>query len=153
MEYSQIVATMRRHYNSETRKLHFQSEMDGIELASFMHKNHITDHATGLSKLINRINALAPQLPMNFGDNKNKTRNLRPVVMGFDWAQQPIAQMTTDRYAFSQFVRSLQESLQLKEEMSRAVAIRTDYGQYVNHPHNVARPYNRRSDDDISYSS
>ena len=60
--------------------------------------------------------------------------------------------MTTARYTFSQFITSLQESLQLKEEISRAGAIRTDHGQYVNHPYNVALPYNRRGDDDGSYS-
>ena len=78
--------------------------MDSIELASFMHKNHITDLAIGLSKLIDRINALAPQLPMNFGDYKHKTRHLRRAVMRSDWAQQPIAQMVTARYTFSQFI-------------------------------------------------
>ena len=115
MNYSQIVAIMRRHYNSDTRKLHLQSEMYSIKLASFMDKNHITGHPTGLSRLIDRINAVAPQSLMNFWDDGHKSRYLIRAVMRFDWAQQPIAQRSTARYTFSQFITSLRESLQLKE--------------------------------------
>ena len=75
--------------------------MDSIELASFMQKNHTTDYPSGLSKVIYRINALEPQLPMNFGDDNHKTRYLRCAVMRFYWARQPSAQMTTTRHRFS----------------------------------------------------
>ena len=100
IEYNQIISIMRRHYNSETRKLQLQSEMYSLELAAFMRKNQITDHTRCLEKLINRINDLALQLPLNFGDDNHKTRYLRHAVMRFDWAQQPIAQMTTGQLLF-----------------------------------------------------
>jgi len=144
MEYSQIVGIMKRHYNSDTRKLQIQSEMDSLELGSFMRKRQYTDHAQALAKMIDHINALAPQLPQGFGDDHHKTRYLRRAVMGFNWAQQPISQMTTARYSFNQFITSLQESLQLQEEMSRARAQDINYGQYTTHSHSVRHPNNRR---------
>ena len=43
MEYSQNIPIMRCHYNSETRKLQLQSDVDSLELGSFMRKHHIND--------------------------------------------------------------------------------------------------------------
>ena len=63
---------MRRRYNSEKRDLQLHSKIVRIELASFMHEYHITDRASGLSKLIDRINALVLQLPIKFGDDNHK---------------------------------------------------------------------------------
>lgn len=87
-----------------------------------MYRKQITDHANGLSQFIDRINALALQLHIDFGVDYHKTRYLRCTVVKFDWAQLPW-------YTFSQFIISLQESLRIKEEMSRAGALETDYGQ------------------------
>ena len=77
MDYSHIIAIMRRHYNSETRKLQLQSEVDSLDLSSFMRKHQITDQSMGLAKLVDRINVLAPQLLHGFGDDQHKTRYLR----------------------------------------------------------------------------
>ena len=58
-----------------------QSEMDSLDLVLFMNKNQITHNPTGLSKLIDQINSLAPQLPAGFGDDPLKTRYIRRNVM------------------------------------------------------------------------
>ena len=120
MPYDQIAAQMRRHYNSETRKLQNQSEMDSLNLTAFMNKHQITDLGEGLTKIVNHINALAPQLPTGFGDDAHKTRYLRRAVLGQPFAQQPISQITSARYSFTQLTTALKENLQLREELSRA---------------------------------
>ena len=103
--------------------------MDRLDLTALMRKHDITDDARGLIKLVNKINALAPQLPSGFGDDPHKTRYLRKAVKSMRWAQQPISQLTTAKYTFSQFVTALQESLQLEEEISHARAQDIYYGQ------------------------
>ena len=134
MPFEQIATHMRRHYNSETKKLQLQSEMDGLDIMTFMQKYHITDTAEGLTRLVDHINALAPQLPQGFGDDAHKTRYLRRAVMRLSFAQQPISQLTTARYTFKQFTTALKESLQLMEELTRARAQELNYGQYVRGP-------------------
>ena len=57
--------------------------------------------------------------------------------MRFDWAQNPLAQLTTSQYSFEQFITSLNESIQLQNELSRAQAIGVGYGQYTTHPADV----------------
>lgn len=144
MPFEQIATQMRRHYNSESKKLQLQSEMDSLDLTTFMHKHQLVDFGTGLTKLVDYINALAPQLPTGFGDDPHKTRYLRRAVMSLDWAQQPISQVTTARYTFVQFITALQESLQLQEEISRAQATGINYGQYVNNPRDIGTRRNNR---------
>ena len=94
-----------------------------------MRKLQYTDESVGLSKLIDQINALSPQLRPSFQTDEHETRYLRRAVMAHAWAQQPTSQTTTARYSFAQFATSLNESLQLKEE----------YPEYVN---NRATPPN-----------
>jgi len=144
MPFEQIATQMRRHYNSESKKLQLQSEMDSLDLTTFMHKHQLVDFGTGLTKLVDYINALAPQLPTGFGDDPHKTRYLRRAVMSLEWAQQPISQVTTARYTFVQFITALQESLQLQEEISRAQATGINYGQYVNNPRDIGTRRNNR---------
>ena len=122
MNYEQIAAALCRHYNSKTRKLQLQSEMDSLDLFAFMRKSHYVDFNTGLRKLVRHINALAPQLPHGFDDDAHKTRYLRRAVMRHNWANTPISQITSARYSFSQFINALQESLHLQDEISRASA-------------------------------
>ena len=74
MPLDQIIMRMKRHFNSESRKLASQYEMDGLNLTKFMEKNEISDQSRGLSKLVDYVNALAPQLPQGFGDDAHKTR-------------------------------------------------------------------------------
>ena len=124
--------------------------MDSLELTSFMHKHGVTDLNDGLTKIVNHINALAPQLPTGFGDDAHKTRYLRRAVLGHSFAQQPIAQITSARYTFTQFQTALKESLQLREELSRARAPDMNYGQYVRDPRDV-RPSNSRWPPNRSY--
>ncbi len=95
MTFEHIATIMRPHYNPDTRKLHLQFEVDGLELSSSMHKHRIRDISTGLRKMVNHINALAHQLPPGFRDDAHKTRYLRRAVMRHEWAQQPISQLTT----------------------------------------------------------
>ena len=116
MEIYEITKIMSRHYNSETRKLQLQSEIDSRDLPSFMRKHQITDNSLGLTKLVDHINALAPQLPVGFGNEIYKTRYLCRAVMRLEWAQQPISQVATSKYTFIQFVTALQESIQLLEK-------------------------------------
>lgn len=137
MTFGQIVSTMQRSYNSETRKLQLQPEMDSMELSSFMHKHKLSNFAEGLAKLLDCIDVLAPQLPKGFGDDQHKARYLRRAVMRYDWAQQPISQLTTARYTFTQFITALNESLQLQEEISRAKLPEMHYGQYIVDPRDL----------------
>ena len=145
MPFEQIATHMRRHFNSETRKLQLQSEMDSLDIASFMNKNKITDQGEGLRRLVDHINALAPQLPAGFGDDQHKTRYLRRAVMRLGFAQQPISQLTSARYSFIQFTTALQESLQLSEELARIGAQDMHYGQYVRNPRDLRASNHWRS--------
>ena len=113
MPFDEIATRMHRHYNSDSRKLTLQSEMDELELSLFMQKHQITDVSLGLKRLVDFINALAPQLFTGFGDDKHKTRYLRRAVMRFDWAKNPLAQLVTAHYSFEQFTTALHESIQL----------------------------------------
>ena len=100
--------------------------MDSLEPTSFMHKNDVTDLGDVLTKLVNHINALTPQLPAGFGDDAHKTRYLRRAVIGHSFAQQPIAQITSARYTFTQFTAALKEFLQLREELSQRTCARNE---------------------------
>ena len=82
-EYTCIIEIMRRHYNSEARKLQLQSDVEDLELNSFMRKQQITDECKGLSMIINRIKALAPQLLRVFQYDHHKTRYLRHAVLAY----------------------------------------------------------------------
>lgn len=134
MPFDQIVQNLKRHYNSDSRKLQLQSEVDSLELQSFMSKNQITDASACLTKLVDHVHALAPQLPEGFGNDSHKSRYLRRAVMRLEWAQHPISQVATSRYTFIQFITALHESLQLREERARAQALGTHYGQYMKDP-------------------
>lgn len=105
--------------------------MDSLYSSSYMKKHQLTDEGTEPTKLINHISALAPQFPEVFGDDSHKSRYLQRAVMKHEWAQQPIFQLMTSRYKFKQFITALNESFQLKEEISRARAAYRYYGQYV----------------------
>ena len=74
--------------------------MDSLDLSAFMTKHQVTDYSDGITKIVNHINALAPQLPNGFGDDAHKTRYLRRAVMRFEWAHQLISQLTPVRYTF-----------------------------------------------------
>ena len=122
MPFDQITNRMRRHYSSDTRKLQIESEMDSLDLQSFMHKRKITDYVSGLTQTVDHINVLAPQLPGGFNDDAHKTRYLRRAVMSQEWAQNAISSIATSKYSFIQFITALQESLQLREERQRVRA-------------------------------
>ena len=122
MPFYQIVNVVRRHFNSDTRKQQLQFEIDSLFFFPFIRKHSITDPSVGLTRIMNHINALAPQLSAGLGDDNHKSRYLRRAVMGLDWAQQPIAQIASSRYTFIQLLTALQESLQLQEDLSHAAA-------------------------------
>ena len=84
MPFDQIATHMRRHYNSDTRKLQLQSEMDSLDLGAFIRKHNLTENSVRLTKIVHHINALAPQLTADFGDDLHKTRYLRRAVMGLE---------------------------------------------------------------------
>ena len=81
MPFDQIVQSMKRHYNYGTRKLQLQSEVDSLYLESFMDKHQIADTSSGLTELVDHINALAMQLPNGFGNDPDKNRYQRRAVM------------------------------------------------------------------------
>ena len=139
MPFDQITSQKRRYFNSESRKLRLQSDMDSLNLSSFMNKHNVSDYSQGLAKRVNHINALAPELPQGFGDDAHKTRHLRRAIRQFLWALNPIAQLTTSRYTFVQFITALNESLQLKEELYRAYGSDMLYGQCINDTRDVSR--------------
>ncbi len=107
---------MRRHYNSETLKLQLQSEMDSLELKSFMRRHKSSNHTERLAKLVDYIKILASQLLEGFGDDQHETQYLLRALMSYDRVQQPISQLITARYAFTPFMTSLNEILQLQEK-------------------------------------
>lgn len=76
MSLDRIATNNQRHYDSDTRKQRSQYEMDSIDLFSFMDKNQLTDQKVGLPKLVQHINALALQLPTEFGDNSHKAADI-----------------------------------------------------------------------------
>ncbi len=86
MPFDQTVTIMWHHYNSDTWKLKLQSEVDSLELLSFLRKHHIADVSEGLTKLADHITALASQLSAGFGDDTHKIRHLRRAVMRQGWA-------------------------------------------------------------------
>ncbi len=118
-----------------------------------MRKYRYTDTVHGLTKMVGYFKALAPQLPKGFRDDHHKTRNLCRAFMPIDWAQQPISQITTARYTFTNFITSLQEIRQLKEEMSQARAQEIKYCRYTTHPHYLRHPNNRRGVKDRAWLS
>ena len=141
MLFEQIVTHMRRHFNSESRKLSLQSDMYILNLTTFMKYHGISDQSQGLPKIINHIYALAPQLPHGFGDDACRASYFRRAVMRFPWAQNPIVQLTTSRYNFIHLIIVLNESLHFEEEISLS---RTDaqdvlFGQYLNDTRDVSR--------------
>ena len=103
MPFEQIISIMRLHFNSESWKLNPQSDMDSPNFYTFMKKADLSDYSQGLPKLVDHINALAPQLPQCFGDGAHKTQYLHCAVMQFQWAKASIAQLMTSRY-FLRFV-------------------------------------------------
>lgn len=69
--------------------------MDSLDLKTFTEKHQTTDFLLRLKRMVDFINALAPQLFRSFGDDKYKARYLRRAVMRFDCAQNPYIQLTT----------------------------------------------------------
>ena len=144
LPFNEIVSRMHRHYNSETRKLQLESEMDSLDLGEFLKKRSMADVSEGLIKIRDHINALASQLPSGFGDEAHEARYLRRAFMRFEWAKQPIFMVTTSQYSFTQFLTALQEGIELNEELTCANAPGVNYGRYVNNPHDVRHPNNPR---------
>ena len=56
--------------------------MESIEKMAFISKHQISYLGEGLTKFINHINELAPQLLTGFGDDDNKTRYHLRTVLG-----------------------------------------------------------------------
>ena len=73
MLYQEIVSVMIHRYSSETRQLQLQSEIECLELSSFMRKHQYTDESISISKLIDHINALSPQLRLSSRADEHKT--------------------------------------------------------------------------------
>ena len=80
--------------------LRIQSEMDSLYVQSFMTKRNISESSQGLSKLVERINALATQFPEGFSYDAHETGYLGRAVMKIDWAQLTIWQVATSLYTF-----------------------------------------------------
>ena len=139
MPFQEIVTIMRRQYSSETRKLQIQYEMYSLDLTVCMHNNDIKNARIELTRIIDRINSPAPQLPAGFGDDAHKNRYIIRAFMGQDWAQTPISHIAMSRYSFVQFITALEESLQISEEPSRARAQSTLFGQYMADPRTIRR--------------
>ena len=93
--FDEISAKIRRHYNSDASKMSLQSEMDSLDLTALMQKHEITDFSLGLKRIVDFINSWAPQSFHGFADDKHKTTYLRSAVMRFEWAQNPLSQLTT----------------------------------------------------------
>ena len=90
--------------------------MDSLDLTVYMHNNDIKNARVGLTRIIDRINSLAPQLPAVFSDDAHKTRYLRRAVIRRDLSQTPISHIATSRYSFVQFITALEESSKVSVE-------------------------------------
>ena len=82
LRFQEIVKIMHRQYSSEARKLQIQSEMGSLDLTVYMHNNDIKNSRIGLTRIIDRIDSLAPQLPAGFAEDAYKTRYIRRAVIG-----------------------------------------------------------------------
>ncbi len=81
MLFDAIIKLYCRHFNSDIRQLQLKSEIDDLDLSSFIAKHGILEIYVGLSKLVSAINVLAPRLPKNLGDASHNFRYLRRAVM------------------------------------------------------------------------
>ncbi len=126
MPLEQIAMAILRHFNSEIGKLHLQSEMDSLDLASYMRKKNCMKPSEGLASIVNHINALTLQLPHGFGDDPHEKRYFRRSVMCFDWAQNPIAQLNTSRYMVTQFTPHWMKALSWKKSCPAPVRVKLD---------------------------
>lgn len=116
MPFEQIDQIMRRHYSIATKKLQMQSEIDDLDLQSFMHERQLVDCAAGLSHLVDHINSLALELLAGFNNDAHKTHYLRLAVMIQEWAQNAISSIASSKYLSIQSMTELQEILELREE-------------------------------------
>ena len=76
-----------------------------------MRKQKILDQPEGLTRILDHICALAPQLPQGFGVHAHKIRIHCCALMGLSFSQQQIFQLATARYTFTKITSALKKSL------------------------------------------
>ena len=132
MPFTEIVYIMRRQFSSESRELQIQSAVDSLDLTVYMQYNDIKNARIGLTRIIDRINSLAPQLPLD-----SATMHSRPGIWDAQlWGK---TRHKPQSLSFVQFITALEESLQISVESSRALAQSTLFGQYRTDARSIRR--------------
>ena len=100
-----------------------------------MEDNETSDVSTAFSKVIDTINSLSPQCPLEFQSDRTKVEFLRDSIVGHSWASGPISRTTSAKSSFNALVTALREILHLvAEESAKASTSRTLYQRYGRNP-------------------
>lgn len=132
---------MLNEYDNDALLIATRAELERITIDQVMKDKDLTDSDSGLTQLVDKINALTPQAPPQFRSDEHKKRFLRKAVHTQSWTETPISQMTTLRFTFNRIFTALREQIQLEEEkktiscnLSSSVAGKF-YEQYGVPPH------------------
>lgn len=116
-----------------------------------MKEHDISSYSEGLTKIVDHIETLVPQCPLHYRDERDKLRFLRRAVLTHNWAQHSVQNIVTSRYTFNQFVTSLRESLEVRDEIGEEIGPNTGivteedtplgsyYGKYGRNPKHVRK--------------
>lgn len=99
-----------------------------------MEKQEISNNSTGLEKLLTKINMLIPQAPPSFCDDTHQINCVRRALLGVNWAQIAISQLSASNFTFNRFAVSISERLQLAEETGQVNTIYTHLQRYGRTP-------------------
>lgn len=80
MSYREKVQVMLKEYVSDDRQLHVKGTLETLRFRSFMSDKGLADVSEGLTKLVDHINELAPQLSPDFRSDAYKLDHLRRAV-------------------------------------------------------------------------
>lgn len=113
MNFAEKARRMLSEYASDARQLQVKGTLEAFRLRSFMKEKDITDITEGLTKLVDHINELTSQCPVDFRSDDHKVDYLRKAVTEYQsWFRIPIQNITSQCYSFTKLVTTLHESIQ-----------------------------------------
>lgn len=116
MSFQAMEKVTLKEYDNHVRQLAAQAELEYITIDQVMKERELTDLDSGLTKPVDKINALSHQAPPQFRSDEQKKRFLHKAVLLQSWAETFILQMTTTWVAFNRLVTALREPIQLEDE-------------------------------------
>ena len=88
--------------------------------------------------MVESLNNMTPQLVDGFHTESNMIRYLRNAELDKKWVTTPLKNISTALYNFEKLVMTLNESMQLEQEISKtSISSKTYYGQFTTHPKDV----------------